>query len=72
MADVYLGEPWPRCPLAEAELDDDLMAVLRLRRMAKLNALSDFPEGYSAGAVTTWMRIETSEAERRQSEVGHG
>lgn len=69
MADVYLGEHWPRCPVAQAELDDDLIAVQRLRRMAKLNALSDFPESYSAGAVAIWTELDASEAERRADEM---
>lgn len=68
MAGDYLRTSWDRCPLAEIERDDDLVAVQRLRRMAKLSPLSDFPEGYSAGAVTIWMQLERAEAERRAEE----
>lgn len=68
MAGDYLRTSWDRCPLAEIERDDDLVAVQRLRRMAKLSPLSDFPEGYSAGAVTIWLDLESAEAERRAEE----
>lgn len=68
MAGEYLRTSWDRCPLAEIERDDDLVAVQRLRRMAKLSPLSDFPEGYSAGAVSIWLDLESAEAERRAEE----
>lgn len=60
----YLGQHWPRCPVADLEQDDHLQAVLALRQQARLAPLADWPEAYTAGAVQTWMDIEGEIRER--------
>lgn len=67
-AGEYLGEGWPRCPVADIEADDHLMATMRLRSQARHSALAGYPDVYTAGVMLTWQAIDSSEAERIESE----
>lgn len=71
-AGTYLGDRWERCPRAELERERNVLAVWQLRNLARLNALSDFPEKYSAGAVKIWQELEAADSDRRDSERDHG
>lgn len=72
MAGEYFSEEWPRCPVAEIERDRHLIAVMQIRRHAKLSPLSDFPEAYTAGAMQTWSELDAAAADRIESEMPRG
>ena len=70
MAGNYFGADFPRCPVRMLSEQRHLQSVFRLRRAARLSALSPWPDGYSAWVVDVWGMVEDKRDERINQESG--
>lgn len=56
---------WEGCPAKLAYQHPDVVDAVTLRGLSRLAPLADFPRGYAARVVDTWMMLDAEEAALR-------
>ena len=53
-----MAPAWRGCPGKRARERADIRRALQVRALSKLSPLADWPHGYAAWVVSTWMQVE--------------